>query len=315
MGSGRSPASRRRRSRSATRSEAAFQARARVPGDDLGGQHVPRRVRVLLDGHPISAADAGADVHNGYVTVHGQRLYGLISLPERPAADVHARDPARRQRLRLHVRLSSCSANARSSGVLTLNTSCGSPSSTCAGPIACTASRNDCSAASAAPRKQRPRRRQVEPELRLHPAVGDRDHSRRGRRDRPRQATRSAAAVISGMSAAQIEHRTPTCLVQRVHDPDQRVARMRGLDPELEPPAARGAPCRPWRPRPDRASRRPSPPTGRRSAAGRAASRSPSRRRSGAHDRRPGSRRSQSRRGRSPGASIGPCDERARIPS
>ncbi len=43
--------------------------------------NVPRRVRVLLDGHPISAADAGADVHDGYVTVVGQRLYGLISLP------------------------------------------------------------------------------------------------------------------------------------------------------------------------------------------------------------------------------------------
>jgi hypothetical protein len=36
---------------------------------------------VLLDGRPISAADAGADVHDGMVTVRGQRLYGLISLP------------------------------------------------------------------------------------------------------------------------------------------------------------------------------------------------------------------------------------------
>ena len=41
----------------------------------------PRRVRVLLDGHPISASDAGADVHHGYVTVTGQRLYSLVSLP------------------------------------------------------------------------------------------------------------------------------------------------------------------------------------------------------------------------------------------
>ena len=63
-------------------------------GDSIGGrfqaQHVylvmtsaggtPRRVRVLLDGHPISAAEAGTDVHNGYVTVQGQRLYSLISL-------------------------------------------------------------------------------------------------------------------------------------------------------------------------------------------------------------------------------------------
>ena len=41
----------------------------------------PRTLQVLLDGHPISAADSGADVHNGQVTVQGQRLYGLISLP------------------------------------------------------------------------------------------------------------------------------------------------------------------------------------------------------------------------------------------
>ncbi len=41
----------------------------------------PRKLQVLLDGHPISAADSGADVHNGMVTVQGQRLYGLISLP------------------------------------------------------------------------------------------------------------------------------------------------------------------------------------------------------------------------------------------
>ncbi len=41
----------------------------------------PRPVQVLLDGRPISAADAGADVHNGVVTVRGQRLYTLASLP------------------------------------------------------------------------------------------------------------------------------------------------------------------------------------------------------------------------------------------
>jgi hypothetical protein len=38
-------------------------------------------VRVLLDGRPISVADAGADVHNGLVTVKGERLYTLVSLP------------------------------------------------------------------------------------------------------------------------------------------------------------------------------------------------------------------------------------------
>ncbi|HTC85135.1 MAG TPA: thioredoxin family protein, partial [Candidatus Acidoferrum sp.] len=41
----------------------------------------PLPVRVLLDGHPISAADAGADVHGDVVTVRGQRLYTLVSLP------------------------------------------------------------------------------------------------------------------------------------------------------------------------------------------------------------------------------------------
>jgi thiol-disulfide isomerase/thioredoxin len=42
--------------------------------------NVPRTVRVLLDGHPIAAREAGADVHGGLVTVEGQRLYSLVSL-------------------------------------------------------------------------------------------------------------------------------------------------------------------------------------------------------------------------------------------
>jgi cytochrome c biogenesis protein CcdA/thiol-disulfide isomerase/thioredoxin len=41
----------------------------------------PLPVQVLLDGHPISAADAGSDVHDGVVTVKGERLYTLVSLP------------------------------------------------------------------------------------------------------------------------------------------------------------------------------------------------------------------------------------------
>ncbi|MCW2970760.1 MAG: hypothetical protein JWO23_1887 [Solirubrobacterales bacterium] len=40
----------------------------------------PLPVRVLLDGRPIPAADAGADVHSGVVTVSRQRLYTLASL-------------------------------------------------------------------------------------------------------------------------------------------------------------------------------------------------------------------------------------------
>jgi len=41
----------------------------------------PRRVQVLLDGHPVGASRAGADVHGGVVTVRRQRLYRLVSLP------------------------------------------------------------------------------------------------------------------------------------------------------------------------------------------------------------------------------------------
>ncbi|HEY2181711.1 MAG TPA: cytochrome c biogenesis protein CcdA [Solirubrobacteraceae bacterium] len=41
----------------------------------------PRSVRVLLDGRPIDAAAAGSDVRGARVTVRGQRLYTLVSLP------------------------------------------------------------------------------------------------------------------------------------------------------------------------------------------------------------------------------------------
>ncbi|HEX8977426.1 MAG TPA: cytochrome c biogenesis protein CcdA [Solirubrobacteraceae bacterium] len=42
----------------------------------------PRTVRVLLGGRPVPARYAGADVRpGGYVTVRGQRLYALLSLP------------------------------------------------------------------------------------------------------------------------------------------------------------------------------------------------------------------------------------------
>jgi cytochrome c biogenesis protein CcdA/thiol-disulfide isomerase/thioredoxin len=41
----------------------------------------PLPVQVLLDGRPIPATQAGADVHAGVVTVRGQRLYTLVSLP------------------------------------------------------------------------------------------------------------------------------------------------------------------------------------------------------------------------------------------
>jgi cytochrome c biogenesis protein CcdA/thiol-disulfide isomerase/thioredoxin len=47
----------------------------------LGSPGHPRRMRVLLDGRPIAAADAGADVHGGVVTIDKQRLYNLVDLP------------------------------------------------------------------------------------------------------------------------------------------------------------------------------------------------------------------------------------------
>ena len=40
-----------------------------------------RRIRVLLDGRPIGAREAGPDVKAGVLTVHRQRLYGLVDLP------------------------------------------------------------------------------------------------------------------------------------------------------------------------------------------------------------------------------------------
>jgi thiol-disulfide isomerase/thioredoxin len=43
--------------------------------------NTPRTVTVLLDGRPIQATAAGADVRAGRVTVRGQRLYSLVSLP------------------------------------------------------------------------------------------------------------------------------------------------------------------------------------------------------------------------------------------
>jgi cytochrome c biogenesis protein CcdA/thiol-disulfide isomerase/thioredoxin len=47
----------------------------------MGSPGHPRRVGVKLDGRPVSAADAGSDVHGGAVTVDSQRLYDLVDLP------------------------------------------------------------------------------------------------------------------------------------------------------------------------------------------------------------------------------------------
>ncbi|MDX6604776.1 MAG: hypothetical protein QOF23_1285 [Solirubrobacterales bacterium] len=47
----------------------------------LGSPGRDRRLRVKLDGRPISSGDAGTDVHGGVVDVTGQRLYNLVDLP------------------------------------------------------------------------------------------------------------------------------------------------------------------------------------------------------------------------------------------
>ena len=43
--------------------------------------NTPRKVKVLIDGKPITAKESPSDVHDGEVTVTGQRLYALVSLP------------------------------------------------------------------------------------------------------------------------------------------------------------------------------------------------------------------------------------------
>ncbi len=50
--------------------------------------NVPRSVHVLLDGKPIPPSQAGSDVHDGLVTVRGQRLYSLVSAPDDETATI-----------------------------------------------------------------------------------------------------------------------------------------------------------------------------------------------------------------------------------
>jgi cytochrome c biogenesis protein CcdA/thiol-disulfide isomerase/thioredoxin len=44
--------------------------------------HGAGRVGVLINGHVPTAADAGSDVHGGYITVNSQRLYNIVSEPK-----------------------------------------------------------------------------------------------------------------------------------------------------------------------------------------------------------------------------------------
>ena len=73
-----------------------------------------RRVRVLLDGKPISGADAGSDVHGGAVTVTAQRLYNLVELP-RVGHHVLTLDPEAGVRAMPSPSASAAAAQARQS--------------------------------------------------------------------------------------------------------------------------------------------------------------------------------------------------------
>ena len=48
----------------------------------LGSPAGPEQVKVMLDGRPITAADAGKDVKNSSAGIDGQRLYSLVDLPK-----------------------------------------------------------------------------------------------------------------------------------------------------------------------------------------------------------------------------------------
>ncbi len=60
----------------------------------LGSPGHPRRLRVTLDGRPIPASAAGADVHGAEVTVRAQRLYRLVDLPAAGRHRLHLRPVA-----------------------------------------------------------------------------------------------------------------------------------------------------------------------------------------------------------------------------
>jgi len=51
----------------------------------------PMHVQVMLDGRKIPAAESGADVHDGVVTVRRQRLYWLVALPDDQSHELELR--------------------------------------------------------------------------------------------------------------------------------------------------------------------------------------------------------------------------------
>ena len=67
----------------------------------------PRTGRVLLDGRPIAAREAGADVRAGRLRVKSQRLYRLVSLPRVEDRTLRLELPPGVTRLRVHLRVGS----------------------------------------------------------------------------------------------------------------------------------------------------------------------------------------------------------------
>ncbi len=83
-------------SATAVSTEAAIEARVQAADVYLvltSSGNVPRQVRVLVDGKPASAMDAGRDVHGGTVPVRGQRLYWLVALPDAQQHDITVQVP------------------------------------------------------------------------------------------------------------------------------------------------------------------------------------------------------------------------------
>ena len=203
-------------------------------------------VRVLLDGRPIPPATAGADVRGGLVTVRGQRLYTLVSLPDGRPARADRPDPARRQRLRLHVRLSRPAieqrrgARRRSAGVLTFIRARRRATSISRAPSArrraLAGSGRPATAPSAdphpAPTAAPPAHRLPAPQQRLDAAAAGGQQRRRalgGPRGQPATALRGHERQVDRAD----EHRRARRRRSSAWiSPDQRMTRLRRLDPQ-----------------------------------------------------------------------------------
>ena len=210
--------------------------------------NAPRTGRVLLDGKPIPAADAGADVKpDGTFTVTGQRLYSLVSLPARPAARRHRRAAGRRQRLRLHVRLGD-----RSRSVCRRRSSRAAAWSSCIGRVDVEQLVAVGHLEALWPRSPQPPcaagsgLRRPGGEADRAPPAGSSRAAAVSRDPTPAStagaspgssllSARSSSGVIERQVAGADDHRPPLGQGQRVDDPHQRVMRRFRLDPDGDP--------------------------------------------------------------------------------